>query len=62
MSLETGIMGLESMSKGTLKSGVELLADGGKARINGELKTVPFVWQQKAIEFPSGSQHSSTNT
>jgi saccharopine dehydrogenase (NAD+, L-lysine-forming) len=41
-------------SPGTAKTAVEGMRDGGKARIDGVIKSVPFGWRTIRAEFPSG--------
>jgi short subunit dehydrogenase-like uncharacterized protein len=42
------------ISPGTLKSALEGLAQGGRARVDGELRPVPLAHRQTVAEFPSG--------
>lgn len=48
------------MSAGTAKTAVEGLAFGGKARINGEIKTVPLAWKTRFIDFGKGEKLATT--
>ncbi|MGH3155236.1 MAG: saccharopine dehydrogenase family protein [Streptosporangiaceae bacterium] len=41
-------------SPGTAKTAVEGMRDGGRARIDGVIKSVPFAWRTILAEFPSG--------
>ncbi len=43
-----------STSPGTAKTAVEGLALGGRARIDGQLRTVPAGWRHRLVPFPSG--------
>ncbi|RRO19217.1 saccharopine dehydrogenase [Saccharopolyspora rhizosphaerae] len=42
------------ISPGTLKSALEGAALGGRARVDGELRTVPLAWRRREVAFPSG--------
>ncbi|MHA6802999.1 saccharopine dehydrogenase family protein [Salinifilum ghardaiensis] len=42
------------LSPGTLKSAWEGVALGGRARLGGELRTVPVGWRRRDVDFPSG--------
>lgn len=42
------------ISGGTLKSALEGAALGGRARVDGEVRTVPLAWRRREIPFPSG--------
>ncbi|MGI8311064.1 saccharopine dehydrogenase family protein [Saccharopolyspora hattusasensis] len=42
------------ISGGTLKSALEGAALGGRARVDGEVRTVPPAWRRREIPFPSG--------
>jgi len=42
------------ISPGTLKSALEGLAQGGRARVDGKLRPVPLAHRQTVAEFPSG--------
>lgn len=42
------------ISAGTMKSAWEGMALGGRARIDGQLRTVPVGWRHRDVAFPSG--------
>ncbi|MGW3471359.1 saccharopine dehydrogenase family protein [Saccharopolyspora sp. NPDC000995] len=42
------------ISGGTLKSALEGAALGGRARVDGEVRTVPLAWRRREVPFPSG--------
>ncbi|GAA4613910.1 trans-acting enoyl reductase family protein [Saccharopolyspora hordei] len=42
------------ISGGTVKSALEGAAIGGRARIDGEVRTVPLAWRRREVPFPSG--------
>ncbi|WP_460962576.1 saccharopine dehydrogenase family protein [Parasphingorhabdus pacifica] len=44
------------ISGGTLKSALEGAAAGGRARIDGTLRTVPMGWRSREIPFPSATR------
>lgn len=48
------------LSPGTARTSVEGLAGGGKARVDGELRTVPLGWKTRAIDFGDGSKNAVT--
>ena len=48
------------ISRGTLKSALEGAAVGGRARIDGEIRTVPMGWRQREIPFPSGQRRATS--
>lgn len=47
-------------SRGTAKSGVEGLAQGGRIRREGRLEPVPLAYRSRSIPFPSGSKSAVT--
>ncbi|MBB5156133.1 saccharopine dehydrogenase family protein [Saccharopolyspora phatthalungensis] len=42
------------ISGGTLKSALEGAALGGRARVDGKVRSVPLAWRRREIPFPSG--------
>lgn len=44
------------MSRGTAKTSIERLGQGGAARINGIIETVPLAWKDREIDFGSGKK------
>lgn len=43
-----------AVSPGTAKTLLEVMPDGGRARIDGEIRRVPADWKKRDIAFPSG--------
>lgn len=58
--LALGFDSRSSLSPGTAKTSVEGLAQGGKARRNGELQTVPHAWKTREIDFGFGTKLAPT--
>lgn len=56
MRLDLAFNGLTWMSAGTVRSGLKLIADGGRVRRDGRLKPVPIGWGVKRIRFPNGEK------
>jgi short subunit dehydrogenase-like uncharacterized protein len=52
--LELAFLPRGGMSPGTARTSVEGAALGGRARINGELVSVPLGWRSRTVPFPSG--------
>lgn len=48
------------ISRGTLKSALEGAAMGGRARVDGELSTVPMGWRRRPVPFPSGQREATS--
>lgn len=48
------------MSRGTAKTSVERLGQGGAARINSLIETVPLAWKSRNIDFGSGKKMAMT--
>ncbi|WP_310278287.1 saccharopine dehydrogenase family protein [Haloactinomyces albus] len=46
------------ISAGTMKSAWEGMALGGRARIDGELRTVPVGWRRRDVPFPSARRRA----
>lgn len=59
-SLALGFDTKSGMSPGTAKTAIEALALGGKARINGNIQTVPLAWKSRMIDFGSGEKLATT--
>lgn len=55
-SLDIAFQAGGRISPGTLKSAWEGAALGGRARVDGELRTVPLAWRRREVTFPSGSR------
>ncbi|WP_419419409.1 saccharopine dehydrogenase family protein [Legionella sp. D16C41] len=49
-----------SLSPGTAKTAVEGLAQGGKVRIDGKIKTLPLAWKTRRINFGRGEKLATT--
>ncbi|MGM0524594.1 MAG: saccharopine dehydrogenase family protein [Pseudomonadota bacterium] len=48
------------MSRGTAKTSVERLGQGGAARINGAIEAVPLAWKSREIDFGHGAKMAMT--
>src|SRR6202034_1867766 len=53
-SLDLAFLAGGGPSPGTAKTAVEGMGQGGKARIDGVIQTVPMGWRTIRAEFPSG--------
>lgn len=54
-SLEIAFMGLGRVSRGTMKTAIEQLGQGGAVRRNGAIVSVPPGWSTRSVDFgPSG--------
>lgn len=51
---------LGSISRGTARTILQMLPQGGRARIDGEIRHVPLAWKTLEIPFPAGKQCSAT--
>jgi short subunit dehydrogenase-like uncharacterized protein len=49
-----------TLSPGTAKTLVELFGQGGKARVGGEIVTVPQAWKRRRIDFGNGEKWAMT--
>lgn len=58
--LALGFNSNSNMSPGTAKTAIEGLASGGKARINGQIQTVPLAWKSRLIDFGMGEKLATT--
>jgi short subunit dehydrogenase-like uncharacterized protein len=58
--LNLAIDGLGTFSPGTLKSVVEGLSQGGAARIDGDIRTVPPAWKTRRIDLGAGPKPAVT--
>lgn len=58
--LSLGFSTRSGLSPGTAKTLVEALADGGRARIKGQLTEVPLGWKVRRIDFGAGPQWAMT--
>jgi short subunit dehydrogenase-like uncharacterized protein len=54
--LELAFAGLGSASRGTLKTTIEGLPRGGRARIDGRIERVPALWKKREIRFADRSR------
>ncbi|MGI9280390.1 MAG: saccharopine dehydrogenase family protein [Endozoicomonas sp.] len=59
-SLELAFCGEGGTSPGTVKTMIEMLADGGRVRKNGEIKEVPAAYRRKVIHFSDRELWSMT--
>jgi short subunit dehydrogenase-like uncharacterized protein len=48
------------VSPGTLKTMIEGIPHGGRARVNGRIVKVPSAWKTRAIPFPDGARMAMT--
>jgi short subunit dehydrogenase-like uncharacterized protein len=55
LELAFGGFGGATPSRGSLKTLLENLGRGGRVRIGGELRDVPFTWRTPRIAFPQGT-------
>lgn len=58
--LTLGFDSRSGMSKGTAKTSLESVAEGGRVRVDGELKKVPHVYKTRTIDFGAGAKHAMT--
>jgi len=58
--LELAFCGEGGTSPGTIKTMIEMLGDGGRARVAGKIVKVPAAHKQKTIRFSSGEQWCMT--
>jgi short subunit dehydrogenase-like uncharacterized protein len=58
--LSLAIDGLETFSPGTLKSVIEGLSQGGAARIDGAIESVPPAWKVRDIDLGGGASTAVT--
>ena len=58
--LALGFDSNSGFSPGTAKTAVEGLAQGGKVRLNGQIKTVPLAWKTRQIDFGAGEKLATT--
>jgi short subunit dehydrogenase-like uncharacterized protein len=55
--LELAFASSGPMSPGTMKTMLEALPTGGRARIDGTIERVPSAWKAMDVAFPGGSQY-----
>ncbi len=58
--LSLGFDSSSAMSPGTSKTNIEGLAKGGKARVNGDIITVPMAHKVRRIDFGGGTKQAMT--
>lgn len=58
--LQLGFAAIGRMSRGTAKTALEGLADGGRARIDGKIARIPAAWKMREIPFRSGKRLAMT--
>ncbi|MGM0481863.1 MAG: saccharopine dehydrogenase family protein [Pseudomonadota bacterium] len=59
-SLKLGFDSGSRMSRGTAKTSIERLGDGGAARIDGSIEQVPLAWKTQKIDFGQGEKMAMT--
>ncbi|WP_243795877.1 trans-acting enoyl reductase family protein [Saccharopolyspora gloriosae] len=59
-NLDLAFQAVGGLSGGTVKSALEGAALGGRARIEGSLRTVPLGWRRREVPFPSGHRSVSS--
>ena len=57
IDLELAFTQAGGVSPGTLKTAIEGAGQGGRARVDGELRQVPIAHRRTIAEFPSGPRH-----
>lgn len=58
--LSLGFSTRSGLSPGTAKTTIEGLAQGGRARVRGELREVPLGWKVRRLDFGDGRQWAMT--
>lgn len=58
--LALGFDSRSGLSPGTAKTSVEGLREGGKVRIDGEIRQVPLAYQSRHIDFGNGTKSAAT--
>ena len=58
--LALGFDSKSGLSPGTAKTSVEGLREGGKVRIDGEIRKVPLAYQSRQIDFGNGTKSAAT--
>ncbi len=58
--LVLAFFGLARLSRGTARTLVERLGDGGRVRIDGEIREVPLAWKIRDIPFRHGTRRAMT--
>jgi saccharopine dehydrogenase (NAD+, L-lysine-forming) len=53
-AIELAIQGLGRLSRGTLRTAIEQLGEGGIVRRNGRLQSVPTAWTTRTVDFGDG--------
>ncbi|WP_019854969.1 saccharopine dehydrogenase family protein [Actinopolyspora mortivallis] len=54
--LDLAFLPVGGVSPGTLKSVLEGVALGGRARVDGTLREVPVGWRRRSVDFPTGTR------
>ncbi len=58
--LELAFSGTGTISRGTARTMLEGLGQGGRVRKNGRIETVPLGWKSKLVPFRDGRRHAVT--
>ena len=58
--LALGFDSNSGLSPGTAKTAIEGLVQGGKVRIDGQIKTIPLAWKTRKIDFGMGEKLATT--
>ena len=58
--LTLGFDSRSGLSPGTAKTSVEGLREGGKVRVDGEIRRVPLAYQSRDIDFGNGTKAAAT--
>ena len=58
--LSLAFTGAASTSPGTTKTVLASLPEGGRARIDGKIETVPVAWKKRTIPFSTGVREATT--
>jgi short subunit dehydrogenase-like uncharacterized protein len=58
--LKLAFTALTDISPGTAKTMLEMFPQGGRVRIDGEIRVVPAAWKQRKVPFRTGSRQAIT--
>ena len=59
-SLEIAFRAGGGLSRGTAVTSIEGMRNGGKARVDGRITSVPPGWRRRSFDFPSGAQTATS--